>query len=55
MIAGDMFHEFQDAQGNLYGIGTEVGDFRVRRISIPIISSITNTCLKVVPTVMWKI
>lgn len=27
MIAGDMFHEFQDADGNLYGIGTEVGDF----------------------------
>ncbi|MDR2885522.1 MAG: aminotransferase class I/II-fold pyridoxal phosphate-dependent enzyme, partial [Rikenellaceae bacterium] len=26
-IAGDMFHEFQDADGNLYGIGTEVGDF----------------------------
>ncbi len=22
-----MFHEFQDAEGNLYGIGTEVGDF----------------------------
>ena len=27
MVAGDMFHEFQDAEGNLYGIGTEVGDF----------------------------
>lgn len=27
MIAGDMFHEFQDSEGNLYGIGTEVGDF----------------------------
>ncbi|MDD3107832.1 MAG: aminotransferase class I/II-fold pyridoxal phosphate-dependent enzyme [Alistipes sp.] len=27
MIAGDMFHEFQDVEGNLYGIGTEVGDF----------------------------
>ncbi|MEG1935724.1 MAG: hypothetical protein RR141_06980, partial [Rikenellaceae bacterium] len=27
MIAGDMYHEFQDAGGNLYGIGTEVGDF----------------------------
>ena len=27
MVAGDMFHEFQDADGNLYGIGTEVGDF----------------------------
>lgn len=27
MIAGDMYHEFQDAEGNLYGIGTEVGDF----------------------------
>ncbi|MEN8125879.1 MAG: aminotransferase class I/II-fold pyridoxal phosphate-dependent enzyme [Bacteroidota bacterium] len=27
MIAGDMFHVFPDADGNLYGIGTEVGDF----------------------------
>ncbi len=27
MIAGDMFHVFPDAEGNLYGIGTEVGDF----------------------------
>ncbi len=27
MIAGDMYHEFQDSEGNLYGIGTEVGDF----------------------------
>ena len=27
LMAGDMFHEFQDAEGNLYGIGTEVGDF----------------------------
>ncbi len=27
MIAGDMFHEFQDEKGNLYTIGTEVGDF----------------------------
>ena len=27
LIAGDMFHEFQDAAGNLYGVGTEVGDF----------------------------
>lgn len=27
MIAGDMYHEFQDADGSLYGIGTEVGDF----------------------------
>ncbi|MFI3314472.1 MAG: aminotransferase class I/II-fold pyridoxal phosphate-dependent enzyme [Rikenellaceae bacterium] len=27
MIAGDMYHEFQDVDGNLYGIGTEVGDF----------------------------
>jgi aspartate/methionine/tyrosine aminotransferase len=26
-IAGDMFHVFPDDQGNLYGIGTEVGDF----------------------------
>ena len=27
LIAGDMFHEFQDSEGSLYGIGTEVGDF----------------------------
>ncbi len=27
MIAGDMFHVFPDNNGNLYGIGTEVGDF----------------------------
>ncbi|MDA3891753.1 MAG: aminotransferase class I/II-fold pyridoxal phosphate-dependent enzyme [Salinivirgaceae bacterium] len=27
MIAGDMFHVFPDSEGNLYGIGTEVGDF----------------------------
>lgn len=27
MIAGDMFHVFPDKDGNLYGIGTEVGDF----------------------------
>lgn len=27
MIAGDMFHIFPDEDGNLYGIGTEVGDF----------------------------
>lgn len=27
LIAGDMFHVFQDSEGNLYGIGTEVGDF----------------------------
>ncbi len=27
MIAGDMFHIFPDVNGNLYGIGTEVGDF----------------------------
>jgi len=26
-IAGDMFHVFPDTEGNLYGIGTEVGDF----------------------------
>ena len=26
-IAGDMFHVFPDTNGNLYGIGTEVGDF----------------------------
>lgn len=27
LIAGDMFHMFPDKEGNLYGIGTEVGDF----------------------------
>ncbi len=27
MIAGDMLHLFPDKQGNLYGIGTEEGDF----------------------------
>lgn len=27
LIAGDMFHVFPDKDGNLYGIGTEVGDF----------------------------
>ena len=27
MIAGDMVYVFPDKQGNLYGIGTEVGDF----------------------------
>ena len=27
MMAGDMFHVFPDEKGNLYGIGTEVGDF----------------------------
>ncbi|MCC7520932.1 MAG: aminotransferase class I/II-fold pyridoxal phosphate-dependent enzyme [Flavobacteriaceae bacterium] len=27
LIAGDMFHIFPDKNGNLYGIGTEVGDF----------------------------
>lgn len=27
MMAGDMFHVFPDDRGNLYGIGTEVGDF----------------------------
>ncbi|UCG27798.1 MAG: aminotransferase class I/II-fold pyridoxal phosphate-dependent enzyme [Bacteroidales bacterium] len=27
LIAGDMFHLFPDKGGNLYGIGTEVGDF----------------------------
>ncbi len=27
LIAGDMFHVFPDRDGNLYGIGTEVGDF----------------------------
>lgn len=27
LIAGDMFHVFPDDKGNLYGIGTEVGDF----------------------------
>ncbi|MEN8122145.1 MAG: aminotransferase class I/II-fold pyridoxal phosphate-dependent enzyme, partial [Bacteroidota bacterium] len=27
LIAGDMFHIFPDRKGNIYGIGTEVGDF----------------------------
>ncbi len=27
LIAGDMFHIFPDRDGNLYGIGTEIGDF----------------------------
>jgi len=27
LIAGDMFHVFPDKEGNLYGIGTEEGDF----------------------------
>jgi hypothetical protein len=27
LIAGDMFHVFRDKAGNLYGFGTEVGDF----------------------------
>jgi hypothetical protein len=27
MIAGDMFHIFRDKEGNMYGFGTEVGDF----------------------------
>ncbi len=27
LIAGDMFHIFPDKEGNIYGIGTEVGDF----------------------------
>ena len=27
MIAGDMLHVFPDEQGNLYGIGSEIGDF----------------------------
>jgi len=27
LIAGDMFHIFPDKKGNIYGIGTEVGDF----------------------------
>ncbi|MEZ4907219.1 MAG: hypothetical protein R2771_06175 [Saprospiraceae bacterium] len=27
LIAGDMFYVFPDAEGNLYGIGTEEGDF----------------------------
>jgi hypothetical protein len=27
LIAGDMFHIFPDKEGNLYGIGTEEGDF----------------------------
>lgn len=27
LVAGDMFHVFPDDRGNLYGIGTEQGDF----------------------------
>ena len=27
LIAGDMFHVFPDREGNLYGVGSEVGDF----------------------------
>lgn len=27
VVAGDMFHTFKDKDGNLYGFGTEVGDF----------------------------
>lgn len=27
MIAGDMLHVFPDHEGNLYGVGTEIGDF----------------------------
>jgi hypothetical protein len=27
LVAGDMFHIFPDMEGNLYGIGTEEGDF----------------------------
>jgi len=27
LIAGDMFHIFPDDKGNIYGIGTEIGDF----------------------------
>ncbi|NPA36802.1 MAG: aminotransferase class I/II-fold pyridoxal phosphate-dependent enzyme, partial [Chlorobi bacterium] len=27
LIAGDMFHVFRDKAGNIYGFGTEVGDF----------------------------
>jgi hypothetical protein len=27
MIAGDMLHVFPDQEGNLYGVGTEIGDF----------------------------
>jgi len=27
LIAGDMFHIFPDKEGNLFGIGTEIGDF----------------------------
>jgi len=27
LIAGDMFHVFPDSDGNIYGIGKEVGDF----------------------------
>jgi hypothetical protein len=27
LVAGDMLHLFPDKEGNLYGVGTEVGDF----------------------------
>ncbi len=27
LVAGDMLHIFPDTEGNLYGIGTEIGDF----------------------------
>jgi aspartate/methionine/tyrosine aminotransferase len=27
LVAGDMLHLFPDTEGNLYGVGTEVGDF----------------------------
>src|SRR5690554_7278241 len=27
LIAGDMFHVFRDKEGNIYGFGTEEGDF----------------------------
>lgn len=27
LVAGDMLHLFPDTEGNLYGVGTELGDF----------------------------
>jgi len=52
LIAGDMFHIFPDKKGNLYGIGTEVGDFSRLPISILITSNIITRCLKAARTVM---
>lgn len=55
LIAGDMFHEFQDAEGNRMGSVQRSVISRGRRISTRIISSIISICSKVVPTVMSKI